>query len=110
MSTVALKKNSLLKLKLKGVDLKLLDSFVKKISDICKNSAVKCSVVPLPTNKKLFTVLTSPFIYSGARDQFFLTTHSRLVLLNLKQGQFAEIFKDFKIPNSIEIAVVGSPS
>lgn len=39
----------------------------------------------LPTKKKLFTVLKSPHVNKKARNQFQLTTHTRLLIIHLNK-------------------------
>ena len=38
-------------------------------------------VVPLPTKRKLFSILRGPFVDKKSQDQFFHNTHKRLIEL-----------------------------
>jgi ribosomal protein S10 len=57
----------------------LLDTFIKKLHDAIGFGYI--DVVNLPTKKRLFTVLKSPFVNKKSRDQFGISTHRRLVIL-----------------------------
>lgn len=93
-------------IKLSSYDVKMLENVVKEISRVCKNSAVDFSIIPMPTDKKLFVVLKSPFIYTISRDQLMYKKHRRSIFLNIQQpGQLNEMFKDFNIPDGISIEV-----
>ena len=41
--------------------------------------AVVVGRIPLPTHKKIFTVLRSPHVNKKAREQFQLSSHKRLL-------------------------------
>lgn len=92
--------------KLLAYDIKMLHNVVKEISTRCNNSLVKFSVVPMPTKEKKFVILKSPFIYTIARDQFSHQEHCMCVFLyDMQPGQINEMFKDFNIPDGIQIKV-----
>ena len=69
-----------IRIKLKSYDHNLVDKSSEKIVKTVKNSgAVVAGPIPLPTEKKIFTVLKSPHANKKARDQFQLATHKRLM-------------------------------
>jgi ribosomal protein S10 len=57
----------------------LLDIFIKKLHVAINPECI--NVVKLPTKKRLFTVLKSPFVNKKSREQFGISTHRRLVIL-----------------------------
>jgi len=59
----------------------LLENFTEKLLDVTKLNRKDMRIVQLPTKRKLFTVLKSPFVNKKAREQFGLATHKRLVVL-----------------------------
>ena len=59
----------------------LLDIFIKKLLNVVSSNCKYIRVVPLPTKRRLFTVLKSPFVNKKSREQFSLETHKRLVVL-----------------------------
>lgn len=92
--------------KLSAFDIKMLDNIVKEITNRCKSASVKYSVVPTPTEKHLFTLLKSPFIYTISRHHLMYKKHRRSIFLSINQpGQLNDMFKDFNIPDGIHIEV-----
>ena len=57
----------------------LLDRFIKRLHIAIHPESI--NVVKLPTKKRLFTVLKSPFVNKKSREQFGISTHRRLVIL-----------------------------
>ena len=69
-----------IRIKLKSYDHNLVDKSAEKIVKTVKNSgAVVTGPIPLPTNKKIFTVLKSPHVNKKAKEQFKLCTHKRML-------------------------------
>ena len=69
-----------IRIKLKSYDHSLVDNSAEKIVKTVKSTgAVVTGPIPLPTHKKLFTVLRSPHIDKKSREQFEIRTHKRLM-------------------------------
>ena len=88
-----------------SMDSRLLDTVVKKISSVAQTNLIKISAIALPSKNKLFTVLSSPFIYKTTRDQYVLCHKKRVVFLHLKHGQTIDLFRDISIPAGVTIDV-----
>ena len=72
--------NQKIRIKLRSYDHNLVDKSTEKIVKTVKNSgAVVTGPIPLPTEKKIFTVLRSPHVNKKSREQFQLRTHKRLI-------------------------------
>ena len=70
------------RIKLKSFDHTLVDQSAEKIVKTVKNSgAIVSGPIPLPTHKRIFTVLRSPHVNKQAREQFQLANHKELYLL-----------------------------
>ena len=68
------------RIKLKSFDHNLVDQSSEKIVKTVKTSgAVVSGPIPLPTHKKIYTVLRSPHVNKEAREQFQLSSHKRLM-------------------------------
>ena len=60
-----------IRIKLKSYDHNLVDNSAEKIVKTVKSTgAVVNGPIPLPTHKKLFTVLRSPHVNKKSREQF----------------------------------------
>ena len=58
----------------------LVDNSAEKIVKTVKSTgAVVTGPIPLPTHKKLFTVLRSPHVNKKSREQFQLSSYKRLL-------------------------------
>ena len=69
-----------IRIKLKSYDHNLVDKSAEKIAKTVRSTgAVVTGPMPLPTDKKIFTVLRSPHVNKKAREQFQLCTHKRLL-------------------------------
>ena len=69
-----------IRIKLKSYDYNLVDKSAEKIVKTVKSTgAVVSGPIPLPTNKKIFTVLRSPHVNKKSREQFQTKTHKRLI-------------------------------
>lgn len=73
-------KKQRIRLKLKSYDHRLLDKAVKLVVLTAKRTGAQLmGPVPLPNQKRCFTVLRSPHIDKKSREQFELTTHKRIL-------------------------------
>lgn len=90
------------KLVLSAWDRRILDKVAKEICGKAEQNLVKCSVIPLPNDKKLFTVLSSPHIYKTTRDQYFWESKKLLVYLGDCQ---LSIFENLSIPHSVNLTI-----
>jgi len=80
MTSVAAVKNQRIRIRLKAFDHRLIDVSVREIVDTAKRTGARVKgPIPLPSRKEKFDVLTSPFKYKDARDQYEIRTHLRLV-------------------------------
>ena len=69
-----------IRLTLRSYDHQLLDSAVKQIVLTAKRTGSEVvGPIPLPNNRKVFTVLRSPHIDKKSREQFEVRTHKRLL-------------------------------
>lgn len=75
-------KKQKIRLTLKSYDHQLLDKSVKQIVlTVRRTGSELVGPVPLPNKKRCFTVLRSPHIDKKSREQFDLTTHSRMLYI-----------------------------
>ena len=69
-----------IRIKLKAFDHRVLDASATQIAETAERTGARVSgPVPLPTEIKKFTVLTSPHVDKDARDQFEIRTHKRVL-------------------------------
>ena len=69
-----------IRIKLKSYDHNLVDKSAEKIVKTVKTTgAVVSGPIPLPTHKRIYTVLKSPHVNKKAREQFELSSYKRLL-------------------------------
>ena len=69
-----------IRIKLKSYDHMLVDKSAEKIVKTVKSTgAVVTGPIPLPTHKKIFTVLRSPHVNKKSREQFEVMSYLSLI-------------------------------
>ena len=69
-----------IRIKLQSYDHNLVDKSAEKIVKTVRSTgAVVTGPIPLPTHKRIFTVLRSPHVNKKSREQFEIRTHKRLL-------------------------------
>ena len=69
-----------IRIKLKSYDHNLVDRSAEQIVKTVKSTgAVVNGPIPLPTNKRIYTVLRSPHVNKKSREQFELSNYKRLL-------------------------------
>src|SRR5689334_9261578 len=69
-----------IRIKIRAYDSKLIDQSARQIVDTAKRTGAEVhGPVPLPTDKKRYTVLKSTFVHKDSREQFEMRTHKRLI-------------------------------
>ena len=69
-----------IRIKLKSYDFNLVDKSAEKIVKTVKTTgAIVTGPIPLPTKKKIFTVLKSPHVNKKSREQFQLSSYLSLI-------------------------------
>ena len=73
-------KTTMVRIKLKAYDHKILDESAKLIVDaLARDDASFSGPIPLPTEKEIITILRSPHVNKDSREQFEQRTHKRLI-------------------------------
>ena len=74
------KTNEKIRVRLESFNHELLDSSCRKIVDLVKqNDLNTISIVPLPTDKRIYCVLRSPHVDKDSREHFELRMHKRII-------------------------------
>ena len=93
-----------IRIKLKSYDHSLVDKSADKIVKTVKTTgAVVSGPIPLPTEKKLFTVLRSPHVNKKAREQFQLRTHKRLIEIYTPTQKTVDALSKLELPSGVDI-------
>ncbi len=99
-------KKQKIRLTLKSYDHQLLDKAVKQIVLAVKRTGSEVmGPVPLPNNKKCFTVLRSPHIDKKSREQFELTTHRRILDILAPSDQTMDALMKLNISSGVDVEI-----
>ena len=95
-----------IRVKLKSFDHAVIDEAAQKILDTAIQTGARVvGPVPLPTRRKLLTVLTSPHVDKNARDHFQILTHKRLIDIVNPTGKTIDALMHLELPAGVGIEV-----
>ena len=95
-----------IRIKLKSYDYNLVDKSAEKIVRTVKSTgAVVSGPIPLPTEKKVYTVLRSPHVNKKAREQFQLCTHKRLMDIYTSSSKTVDALSKLDLPSGVEVEI-----
>lgn len=95
-----------LRIKLRSYDSKMLESSVGKVvSLLIKSGAAIKGPIPLPKQRKLYTVIKSNFKFKKSREQFERITYSRMVDVVETGAKTMEYLQNLAIPVGVLVDV-----
>ena len=98
--------NHKIRIKLKSYDYNLVDKSAEKIVKTVKSTgAIISGPIPLPTNKKIFTVLKSPHVNKKARDQYQLCSYKRLLDIYSSTPKTVDSLMKLELPSGVEVEI-----
>ena len=95
-----------IRIKLRGYDHELVDSSIRKIVDSAKQTRAKIAgPVPLPTKRRIYTVLRSPHVNKKSMEHFERTIHTRLLDIKEPTSETINALMDIELPTGIDIEI-----
>ena len=95
-----------IRIKLRSYDHNLVDKSADKIVKTVRISgAVVTGPIPLPTEKKIFTVLKSPHVNKTAREQFQLCTYRRLMDIYSSTSKTIDALMKLELPSGVDVEI-----
>ena len=95
-----------IRIKLKSYDFNLVDRSAEKIVKTVKGTgAVVSGPIPLPTHKKIFTVLRSPHVNKKAREQFQLCAYKRLIDIYGSSSKTVDSLMKLELPSGVDVQI-----
>ncbi len=95
-----------IRIKLKSYDHNLVDKSSEKIVKTVRSTgAVVTGPIPLPTEKKIFTVLRSPHVNKKAREQFQLSTYKRLLDIYSSTSKTVDALMKLELPSGVDVEI-----
>jgi small subunit ribosomal protein S10 len=95
-----------IRIKLKSYDFNLVDKSAEKIVKTVKSTgAVISGPIPLPTDKKIFTVNRSTFVNKKSREQFEMSAYKRLIDIYSSSAKTIDALMKLELPSGVEVEI-----
>jgi len=95
-----------IRIKLKSYDHMLVDKSAEKIVKTVKGTgAAVTGPIPLPTHKKIFTVLRSPHVNKKSREQFEVGSYKRLLDIYSSSSKTIDALMKLELPSGVEVEI-----
>lgn len=99
-------KGNRIRIKLKSFDHRIIDEAALKIVEAAVTAgAVVQGPIPLPTSRKIITVLTSPHTDKNAQEHFEVLTHKRLIDISNTSLRTVDSLQHLDLPSGVEVEV-----
>ncbi len=95
-----------IRIKLKSYDYNLVDKSAEKIIKTVKTTgAIVSGPIPLPTHRRVFTVLRSTFVNKKSREQFQLSSYKRLMDIYSTSSNTIDALMKLELPSGVEVLI-----
>ena len=95
-----------IRVKIKAFDHKIIDQSAKIIIDTAQRSGAQTyGPIPLPTEKKKYTVNKSTFVHKDARDQYEMRIHKRLLDIIEPTAKTVESLSNLTLPAGVDLEI-----
>ena len=95
-----------IRIKIRAYDHKLIDQSSKQIVDTAKRTGALISgPIPLPTEKKKYTVLRSTFVHKDAREQFEMRVHKRMIDILEPTAKTIDSLTNLNLPAGVDVEI-----
>jgi small subunit ribosomal protein S10 len=95
-----------IRIKLKSYDFNLVDKSAEKIVKAVKaTGAIVNGPIPLPTDRKIYTVLKSPHVNKKAREQFKLCSYKRLLDIYSSSSKTVDALMKLELPSGVNVEI-----
>lgn len=95
-----------IRIKLKSFDHMLVDKSAKKIVDTVSSTGARVNgPIPLPTDKKIFTVNRSTFVNKKSREQFELSSYKRLLDIHSSSSKTIDALMKLELPSGVDVEI-----
>ena len=95
-----------IRIKIKAFDHKIIDQSTKTIIDTAERTGAQIyGPIPLPTEKKKYTVNSSTFMHKDSRDQYEIRIHKRLVDIIEPTAKTIESLANLGLPAGVDIEI-----
>jgi small subunit ribosomal protein S10 len=95
-----------IRIKIRAFDHKIIDQSTRTIIETARRSGAQIfGPIPLPTEKKKWTVNRSTFVHKDARDQYEMRIHKRLIDIVEPSAKTIEELTNLNLPAGIDVEI-----
>jgi small subunit ribosomal protein S10 len=95
-----------IRIKIKAFDHKIIDQSTRTIIDTAHRSGAQVfGPIPLPIEKKKYTVNRSTFVHKDARDQYEMRIHKRLIDIIEPSQKTVEDLTSLSLPAGVDVEI-----
>ncbi len=95
-----------IRIKIKAFDHKIIDQSTKTIINTVERTGAKViGPVPLPTEKRKYTVLRSTFVHKDSRDQYEMRIHKRLLEIVNLSPKTIDSLTNLSLPAGVDVEI-----
>jgi small subunit ribosomal protein S10 len=95
-----------IRIKLKSYDHTLVDRSSEKIVRTVKSTgAVVSGPIPMPTEKKIITVVRSPHVNKTSREQFQVCSHKRVIDIFSSSTKTIDALMKLELPTGVDVEI-----
>ena len=97
---------SRIRIKIKAYDNKIIDQATQTIMKTAERSGAKViGPVPLPTEKRKYTVNRSTFVHKNSRDQYEMRIHKRLIDISEPTERTIDSLMSLNLPAGVDVEI-----
>ena len=95
-----------MRIRLKAYDHQLIDQAAERIVEAAtRTGADVAGPIPLPTEKKVVTILRAVHKYKDSREQFERRTHKRLIDIRNPEQKTIEALTNLDLPAGVDVEI-----
>src|SRR5512133_556088 len=95
-----------IRIKIKAFDHKIIDQSTKTIVETIERSDAQFfGQIPLPTEKRKYTVNRSTFVHKDARDQYEMRIHKRMIDIIDPTAKTIEDLTNLSLPAGVDVEI-----
>lgn len=95
-----------IRIKIRAYDNKIIDQSARTIIETAERTGARVvGPVPLPTEKKRYTVNRSTFVHKDSREQFEMRTHKRLIEIVSPTPKAIDALMHLNLPAGVDVEI-----
>ena len=95
-----------IRIKIRAYDHKIIDQSTRTIMETAKRTGAEVAgPIPLPTEKKKYTVLRSSFVHKDSRDQYEMRIHKRLLDILNPSAKTIDSLTNLNLPAGVDVEI-----